>query len=157
MNNKHYSLLLQQAEGLLEGENDPFANAGNLSSLLYFNVANINWAGFYFLQGEELVLGPFHGQPACTRISVGTGVCGTAFAKNETQLVKDVHSYDGHIACDAASVSELVVPFLSSPTKPLSVAGVLDIDSPELARFGNAEKIFFEQIMSIYLSSIQQH
>ena len=157
MNNKHYSLLLQQAAGLLEGESDPFANAANLCAFLYFNVEKINWVGFYFLQGEELVLGPFHGQPACTRISIGAGVCGTAFAKKKTQLVDDVHSFEGHIACDTASVSELVVPFLSSPIQSLSIEGVLEIDSPDLARFGNEEKIFFEQIVNIYLSSIRQH
>ena len=157
MNNKHYSLLLQQAEGLLDSETDPFANAANLCSLLYFNIDRINWVGFYFLQGDELVLGPFHGQPACTRISIGSGVCGTAFAKKEIQLVKDVHTFDGHIACDAASESELVVPFVSNAAHGQQIEGVLDIDSPELARFGNEEKIFFEQIVNIYLSSIRQH
>lgn len=154
MNNKHYSLLLQQAEGLLAGETDPLANAANLCSLLYFNIERINWVGFYFLQNDELVLGPFHGQPACTRIAIGAGVCGTAFAENETQLVNDVHNFDGHIACDIASASELVVPFVSNSAQNLVVEGVLDVDSPEVARFDSQEQLFFEEIVSIYLSSI---
>ena len=147
--NKHHELLIKQAKGLLETESDSIANAANLCSLLYFNIERVNWLGFYFQRGQELVLGPFHGQPACTRIKLGAGVCGTAFLKGESLLVDDVHSFDGHIACDVASESELVVPFKHS-----RIAGVLDIDSPEKARFSPQDKFFFEQVVALYIETI---
>ena len=146
-----YDLLLQQAKALLSTENDIIANAANLSSLLYFNLSEVNWIGFYFYHADknELVLGPFHGQPACTRIPVGNGVCGTAFAQQKTQRVDDVHQFEGHITCDTNSQSEVVVPFQTD-----KVAGVLDIDSPTIKRFGEAEQSFFESTIRVFLASI---
>jgi len=144
-----YSLLVKQVEALLEGEQDAVANAANIASLLYHNLENVNWVGFYFLQANELVLGPFHGQVACTRILVGQGVCGTALATRTTQLVEDVHLFDGHIACDAASESEVVVPFFTE-----KLSGVLDVDSPLKARFGANEQSLFESIADLYARSL---
>jgi GAF domain-containing protein len=127
-----YTSLCAQLSGLLTGERDWLANTANASALLFLELADINWAGFYFLHGDELRLGPFQGKPACTRIAVGAGVCGTAVATGEAQLVEDVHQFPGHIACDAVSASEVVVPLYSGDGRCL---GVLDIDSPLLARF----------------------
>ena len=149
MSQETYSLLLKQCEALIESEYDYIANAANISSLLYNNLDKVNWVGFYFLREGELVLGPFCGQPACTRIPVGSGVCGTAFAQKQTQLVEDVHAFAGHIACDAASESEVVVPFETE-----QVSGVFDIDSPVLARFGAMEGRFFEQIVELYCARL---
>ena len=148
----NYDLLLKQAEGLLSNESDVIANAANLSSLLYFNLEQVNWLGFYFYNANEneLVLGPFHGQPACTRIPNDKGVCGTAFKQKQTLRVADVHQFDGHIACDAQSASEVVVPFQTN-----KVAGVLDIDSPMLNRFSKVEQDFFESIVRVFLKSIE--
>ncbi len=147
--NSDYALLLKQAEGLISGETDPIANAANLASLLYHNVEQVNWVGFYFFNGEELVLGPFSGQPACTRIPIGRGVCGTAFADNETKVIEDVHAFEGHIACDAASESEIVVPF-----KTDVLSGVFDIDSPVRARLGLAEQGLFEGVCELFVSRL---
>lgn len=151
MTNTDYSLLLKQVQSLLESETDPLANAANLSALIYRSVPRLNWSGFYFFKPDQqqLVLGPFHGEVACTRIDVGKGVCGTAFAQQQTIVVADVHQFEGHIACDAASESEVVVPF---ETKIIS--GVLDIDSPEKNRFSEAEKDFFESVVSLYCAAI---
>ena len=149
--NNHYSLLLKQLEGLLSVENDPQANAANLSSFLYHNLQQVNWLGFYYQQGDELVLGPFHGQPACTRLKIGSGVCGTAFANRTTEVVKDVHQFDGHVACDSASESECVVPFYTD-----QISGVLDVDSPIKSRFSDTEKEFFEAVINIFVASIQK-
>lgn len=146
MTNKHYSLLLKQAEALMSGEPDFIANAANISSLLYHNLEQVNWVGFYILRGNELVLGPFSGQPACTRIPIGKGVCGTAFFENKTLIVSDVHAFPGHIACDAASESEIVIPFDSSK----GFSGVFDIDSPVLNRFGVEERQLFESIAGLF-------
>lgn len=145
MTDSNFSLVLKQLEALLESEPDYIANAANMSSLIYNSLPDLNWVGFYFLQGDELVLGPFNGQPACTRIPIGKGVCGTAYASNTTQRVDDVHLFPGHIACDAASESEVVVPFKSD-----RVSGVFDIDSPVKARFTDAEQAFFEAAVTIY-------
>ncbi len=145
----NYELLLKQAEALLEAESDPIANAANLAALIFNGVEDLNWVGFYFFRGEDLVLGPFCGQVACTRIPVGKGVCGTAYASKETQLVADVHLFDGHIACDAASESEVVVPFYAQ-----NLSGVLDIDSPIKNRFDNVEKAFFEQLTQLYSAGL---
>ncbi|MEM7360635.1 MAG: GAF domain-containing protein [Pseudomonadota bacterium] len=150
MSDSNYPLLLKQAESLLCDEPDPIANAANLASLIYFNVAQLNWAGFYFLRDSELVLGPFCGQVACTRIPLGKGVCGSAYAENQTLVVADVHQFDGHIACDAASESEIVVPFTHG-----QLAGVLDIDSPVKKRFSGVEREFFESLVSLYLKYSQ--
>ncbi|MGC9421502.1 MULTISPECIES: GAF domain-containing protein [Vibrio] len=131
MNIEDYQRLTQQAIALLESESDLVANLANLSALLNMELDNINWVGFYLLRNDELILGPFQGQPACVRIPVGRGVCGTAVASNTVQRVDDVHAFPGHIACDAASLSELVIPFSIHQ----QVVGVLDIDSPMTARF----------------------
>ncbi|MBU6298028.1 MAG: GAF domain-containing protein [Alphaproteobacteria bacterium] len=126
-----YDELLRQARGLFDGERDLIANAANLSALIWQAVPDLNWAGFYLLKDGELVLGPFQGKPACVRIAMGKGVCGTAAARAETIIVSDVHAFAGHIACDTASNSELAVPL----TKHGRVVGVLDLDSPSFGRF----------------------
>jgi GAF domain-containing protein len=141
--------VLEELRALLAGEDDPIANAANTASLIFQRIPRLNWAGFYFLKGDILVVGPFQGLPACTRIPLGRGVCGTAAQRGETIVVEDVHDFDGHIACDSASLSEIVVPF----TIAGRLAGVLDIDSPELARFGAAERAIFEEIATIYAES----
>ena len=144
MPHEQYSLLLKQAEALLSSESDFIANTANLASLLFNSLDNVNWAGFYLFRDNELVLGPFNGQVACTRIPIGKGVCGTAFEKQETLVVADVHAFEGHIACDAASESELVVPFTTR-----NFRGVLDVDSPMVERFGDAEKALFEGVVQL--------
>ena len=126
-----YASLTAQLDGLLSGERDWLANTANASALLFMELPDINWAGFYFLHGDELRLGPFQGKPACTRIAVGKGVCGTAVSTGQSQLVEDVHQFPGHIACDAVSASEIVVPLYNGD----QCIGVLDIDSPSVARF----------------------
>ena len=128
--------LLVQAKSLIAGEPDLIANLANLSALLYHNLEEVNWAGFYLFKDEQLVLGPFQGQPACIRIPMGKGVCGTAAQSNTIQRIADVHQFDGHIACDAASNSEIVIPFSLNG----SLIGVLDIDSPKLARFSQQDE-----------------
>lgn len=125
------AILLDQARALLAGERDMTANAANLASLIFHTLPDLNWAGFYWLRGGELVLGPFQGKPACVRIAMGKGVCGTAAARRETVVVPNVHEFPGHIACDSASESEIVVPVI----KGGRLVGVLDLDSPRLARF----------------------
>ena len=144
MTQESYSLLLKQAQALIESEVDFIANTANLSSLLYNNLDEVNWVGFYFYKGEELVLGPFNGQPACTRIPIGKGVCGTAFSEQKTLVVADVHSFAGHIACDAASESEIVIPFNTPEYR-----GVFDIDSPINNRFSEHERALFEGVISL--------
>ncbi len=142
-----YSLLIQQAEALLAGETDHLANAANLSALLYAELPDINWAGFYFHDGRELVLGPFQGKPACTRIPLDRGVCGAAARQRRSLIVPDVHAFAGHIACDTASNSELVVPMLRRGR----LLGVLDIDSPRHGRFGRAELELAESLVAQYM------
>ena len=126
-----YGDLLAAADGLTAGESDAVANMANVAALLWEYLPDVNWTGFYRVVEGELVLGPFAGRPACIRIPFGQGVCGAAAARGETQLVTDVHAFPGHIACDAASVSELVVPVVRDGT----VVAVIDLDSPQLARF----------------------
>lgn len=126
-----YADLLSAADALTRDEPDPVANMANISALLWQLLPDLNWAGFYRMVGDELVLGPFQGKPACIRIPVGRGVCGAAAATRETQLVEDVHAFPGHIACDAASASEIVVPLVVGE----QVIGVIDLDSPRPARF----------------------
>jgi L-methionine (R)-S-oxide reductase len=145
-----YRELFAQAEGLFHGERDAIANAANLSALIYGAVADLNWAGFYFLkQADELVLGPFQGKVACVRIPVGKGVCGSAVAQRRSQLVPDVHAFPGHIACDAASRSELVVPLMQDDT----VFGVLDLDSPLPGRFTAEDQAGFEALAALYVAA----
>lgn len=134
--NAFYQLLNKQAEALLAGENDALANLANISSLLYNSLSDVNWAGFYLLRGDTLVLGPFQGKPACVRIPVGRGVCGSAAADKKSQRVVDVEAFPGHIACDADSQSELVVPVVVNG----GVVAVLDIDSPVKSRFDQADQ-----------------
>ena len=143
-------LVVKQARALLSGEHDRIANAANLSALIFNQLEQLNWAGFYFMQGDELVLGPFQGPPACVRIGIGRGVCGTAAAERTTQRVADVHAFDGHIACDAASRSEIVVPLILED----EVIGVLDIDSPVADRFSADDQHLIEQLAAIYIESI---
>jgi L-methionine (R)-S-oxide reductase len=131
-----YPELLRQLEGLLAGERDPIANMANAASLIFHVLPGLNWAGFYLMRGGGLVLGPFQGKPACIRIPVGRGVCGTAVARRASVLVPDVHAFPGHIACDSASRSELVVPLMRDG----EVAGVLDLDSPEPGRFDETDR-----------------
>ena len=142
-----YAALESQLRGLLHGERDPVANAANMSALIMWNLPDLNWAGFYFMKNGELVLGPFQGKPACVRIALGKGVCGTAAATRETQLVADVHAFPGHIACDAASASELVVPLIRKG----HVLGVLDLDSPLKNRFDADERAGCETLARIWV------
>ena len=132
---------------LLEGERDFVANMANGAALLYHSLERINWAGFYLLRGEDLVLGPFQGKPACCRIGPGRGVCGAAAARRETLIVPDVHAFPGHIACDSASRSEIVVPLI----KGGRLIGVLDVDSPVLNRFDEADAAVLEQVARVLL------
>ena len=141
-----YSDLLLQARALLEMERDTVANMANLSALLYHGLDNLNWAGFYIRKEGTLVLGPFQGKPACVRIGMGKGVCGTAASTRQTQLVPDVHAFAGHIACDNASQSEIVVPLFCRG----EVWGVLDIDSPIKARFDETDRENLEKIARIF-------
>lgn len=142
-----YDELAAQLRLLIAGERDPLANLANFASLIYHTLPNLNWAGFYLMRDGELVLGPFQGKPACVRIKVGKGVCGTAAARGETVIVEDVHLFPGHIACDAASRSEIVVPLLGDG----ELIGVLDLDSPELARFDAEDRRGLEHLARILL------
>ena len=140
-----YRDLADELTALLAGETDPVANAANAAAAIYHSLPDLNWAGFYFLRGQELVLGPFQGKPACVRIPVGKGVCGTAAAERRSVLVADVHAFSGHIACDAASRSELVVPLVRGD----NLLGVLDLDSPEPGRFTETDRIGCEALAAI--------
>lgn len=140
--------LLAELAALLSGETDPVARAANTAALVFARMPRLNWVGFYFLRGEMLVVGPFQGLPACTRIPLGAGVCGTAAQRRETVVVPDVHAFEGHIACDSASRSEIVVPFFVEG----HLGGVLDVDSPELDRFGAVERALLEDVAAIYES-----
>ncbi len=144
------ALFLRQAEALIEGERDALANAANLAALLFQEWSNINWAGFYLRREEDLVLGTFQGLPACTRIAWGQGVCGTAAAQRRTLRIDDVHAFEGHIACDPASASELVVPLIHEDR----VVGVLDIDSPQHARFDAEDQRCAEALVDLYIASL---
>ena len=136
--NTDYKLLIQQAEALVQGVPHLTANLANISALLYTSLEDINWAGFYLVKNDQLVLGPFQGKVACIHIAKGRGVCGTAWASNETQMIADVHQFPGHIACDSASNSEIVIPIHNKISG--DIVGVLDIDSPSLSRFTDADK-----------------
>ena len=144
-----YDELARQTRGLLEGERDLIANAANTAALIWALVPDLNWAGFYFLKGGELVLGPFQGKPACVRIAAGKGVCGTAVTQRTSMLVEDVHAFPGHIACDSASNSELVVPLIKNGF----VHGVLDLDSPLLGRFDEDDRVAFEKLVSFFVTA----
>jgi GAF domain-containing protein len=141
-----YRLLNSQAEALLRDEPDALANAANFVALLYNALNDVNWLGIYVLRGDELVLGPFQGQPACVHIAIGSGVCGTAAKTLQTQRIPDVHAFPGHIVCDAASRSEIVVPLVVDD----KLVGVLDIDSPSLDRFSETDQAGIETLCATY-------
>ena len=140
-----------QLSALREGERDPIANAANTSALSFEMMPGINWVGFYFLRGggNELIVGPLQGKPACVRIAVGRGVCGAAVERKQSVLVDDVHAFPGHIACDAASRSELVVPLIRND----DMLGVIDLDSPLLARFDREDQVGLERVAAIYVGA----
>jgi len=145
-----YAQLVEQARGLMHGERDRIANAANLSALVYHALPDLNWVGFYFFDGTELVVGPFQGLPACVRIALGKGVCGTAAATRQTQVVADVDAFPGHIACDSASRSEVVVPLFKGGT----LVGVFDIDSPVLDRFDADDQRGLEALAQAFLDAL---
>jgi GAF domain-containing protein len=147
---EQYAQLAEQARGLLHGERDRVANAANLSSLVYHALPELNWVGFYFHDGRELVVGPFQGRPACVRIPLDKGVCGAAARTGQTQRVEDVHAFPGHIACDAASRSELVVPLRHGD----ALLGVFDLDSPRPGRFDAEDQAGLEAIAAIFVESL---
>lgn len=144
-----YAELARQLTGLLAGEQDFIANAANMAALIFNIVPDLNWAGFYFLQGDVLVLGPFQGKPACVRIPLGRGVCGAAAAGRQTLRIEDVNAFPDHIACDSASRSELVVPLLRDG----EVLGVLDLDSPHPGRFTAADQAGMERLAALFVSA----
>jgi GAF domain-containing protein len=145
-----YQELARMLQALLEGETDLVANAANTAALLFHGLPELNWAGFYLMNGGELVLGPFQGKPACVRITVGRGVCGTAAATRRTVRVQDVHAFPGHIACDAASNSEIVVPL----EREGRLLGVLDLDSPITGRFDAQDQEGLERLAQVFLRSL---
>src|SRR5271168_4946777 len=145
----HYRELTAQLAALMVGERNGLANAANMTALLYQTMPSLNWVGLYFLQGGELVLGPFQGKVACTRIAIGSGVCGAAAERRETIVVPDVHAFSGHIACDAASQSEIVLPLLQDGR----LLGVLDLDSPQLARFDEEDAIGLNAAVNVLVQS----
>jgi len=149
---EQYAELAEQARGLLHGERDRVANAANLSALVYHALPQLNWVGFYFYDGHELVVGPFQGHPACVRIALGKGVCGTAAATRQTQRVADVDAFPGHIPCDSASRSELVVPLFDAGG---ALLGVFDLDSPVPARFDAQDQQGLERIAAIFVDALQ--
>lgn len=148
---EQYAQLAAQADALLSGEHDRIANAANLSSLVYHALPDLNWVGFYFFDGTELVVGPFQGLPACVRIPLDRGVCGAAARTRETQRIADVHAFPGHIACDAASRSELVVPLVRDG----ALLGVFDLDSPVPDRFGVEDQAGLETIAALFVRSLR--
>lgn len=147
---EQYAELAEQARGLLAGERDRIANAANLSALVFHALPDLNWVGFYFNDGNELVVGPFQGHPACVRIAMGRGVCGTAAATRQTQRVADVDAFPGHIPCDSASRSELVVPLVCGG----ELIGVFDLDSPILDRFDADDQRGLEAIAAVFTDSL---
>jgi GAF domain-containing protein len=148
-----YAELATSLHALLHGERDVIANAANTAALLYWSLADLNWAGFYLVEPQrgDLLLGPFQGKPACVRIPVGRGVCGTAAQRRETVVVPDVHAFPGHIACDSASNSEIVVPVIQDGR----LLGVLDVDSPVRARFDDADARGLERLVRIFVESLR--
>lgn len=148
---EQYAQLLEQARALMAGETDPVANAANLSSLVYHALPGFNWVGFYFYDGNELVVGPFQGLPACVRIPLDKGVCGAAASTRQTQRIDDVHAFPGHIACDSASNSELVVPLMAADGR---LFGVFDLDSPQHARFDAEDQAGLEALAAAFVQTL---
>jgi len=148
---EHYEDLVRQARGILAGERDLIANAANFGALIYHSLPQLNWAGFYLYDGNELVVGPFQGKPACIRIALGRGVCGTAAQTRETQLVRDVNAFAGHIACDAASQSEIVVPLIKPDG---GLLGVWDVDSPVTDRFDEDDRVGMQALCAVFMASV---
>ena len=146
---QHYADLHRTLTALLAGERDLIANLANTAALLWQELPDINWAGFYLLKEGELVLGPFQGKPACVRIALGKGVCGTSAEQRQSIVVPNVHEFDGHIACDSASNSEIVVPLIKNG----ELVGVLDVDSPRLARFDDGDRTTLEAVVTILLNA----
>ena len=144
-----YDDLNAQLRRLLDGQRDLIANAANTAALIFQTLPGVNWAGFYFLHGDELVLGPFQGRPACVRIALGQGVCGTAARRRQTVLVEDVHRFPGHIACDTASNSEIVVPIIVGDR----LIGLLDVDSPSVGRFDAEDQAGLEKLVEVFIAS----
>lgn len=142
-----YARLAQEMRGLIAGETDFIANLANAAALIYHSLPDLNWAGFYLLKQGELVVGPFQGKPACVRIAMGKGVCGTAALQRSTVIVRDVHEFPGHIACDSASNSEIVVPLIRGG----DLVGVLDLDSPNVARFDEGDKDGLETLAGVLM------
>jgi GAF domain-containing protein len=151
-----YAALAQELQGLLAGEHDLIANAANATSLIYHALPDLNWCGVYLLRGKELIVGPFQGKPACVHIPLGKGVCGTAAAERKTIVVPDVHAFPGHIACDAASRSEIVIPLMgrSARTEGDYLLGVLDLDSPTPARFDEEDRRGLEALAAVFMKSL---
>ncbi|MFT5837811.1 MAG: L-methionine (R)-S-oxide reductase [Flavobacteriales bacterium] len=149
---QHYAQLAQQVDAIVAGEQDLIANMANISAILYWALDNVNWAGFYLVKNKQLVLGPFHGQPACIRIPIGKGVCGTAVSEDNIQLVEDVHKFSGHITCDARSNSEIVLPVHQNG----QIIAVLDVDSPHKARFDLDDKLGLIKIVEILQASLSK-
>ena len=147
---EQYAQLLEQARALLHGERDRIANAANLSALAYHALPDLNWVGFYFFDGRELVVGPFQGLPACVRIPLDKGVCGAAARTRQTQRIEDVHAFPGHIACDSASNSELVVPLFAADG---TLLGVFDLDSPLRGRFDAEDQAGLEALANAFLQA----
>jgi L-methionine (R)-S-oxide reductase len=147
---EQYGQLLAQARALVHGERDRIANAANLAALVYHALPELNWVGFYFYDGTELVVGPFQGLPACVRIPLDKGVCGAAASQRITQRIEDVDAFPGHIACDSASRSELVVPLVKGDT----LIGVFDLDSPSLARFDAEDQAGLEAIAAVFVEAL---
>ncbi|RDS79422.1 GAF domain-containing protein [Dyella monticola] len=148
---EQYADLVQQVRGMLAGEQDFIANAANFSALVFHSLPDFNWAGFYLYDGTELVVGPFQGKPACVRIAMGKGVCGTAAQTRQTQLVRNVNDFDGHIACDAASQSEIVVPLVKADG---TLLGVWDVDSPSVGRFDEEDRAGMEALCAVFMESV---
>jgi len=146
-----YASLAEQLDAMIDGEGDLIARAANTAALLFGSLPDLNWAGFYFLRGEQLVLGPFQGKPACLRIAMGKGVCGTAAVDRRTVIVDDVHKFPGHIACDSCSNSEIVVPIIVDDW----LIGVLDLDSPKFGRFDDQDKVGLERIAAIFAAGVE--
>ncbi len=151
-----YAALTRELEGLLAGERDLIANAANATSLIYHALPDLNWGGVYLLKEGELIVGPFQGKPACVHIALGKGVCGTAAAERRTVVVPDVHAFPGHIACDAASRSEIVIPLIraSAVTGNGELLGVLDLDSPKRARFDEEDRRGLEALAAVFTRSV---